>query len=44
VEADILEKDLWAQSNVDLYEADLADYVSQLSEQLAARVSGSVES
>jgi hypothetical protein len=41
---DILEKDFWAQSNVDLYEADLADYVNQLREQLAARVSGSVES
>ena len=44
LDPDILEKDFWAQSNVDLYEADLADYVSQLREQLAARVSGSVES
>jgi hypothetical protein len=44
LDPDILEKDFWAQSNVDLYEADLADYVSQLSEQLAARVLGSVES
>jgi len=34
---DILEKDFWAQSNVDLYAADLADYVGQLQGQLAAR-------
>jgi len=29
---DILEKDLWAQSNVDLYAADLGDYVNLLQE------------
>ena len=43
-EPDILEKDFWAQSNVDLYEADLADYVNQLSEHLAARASESTRS
>ena len=41
---DILEKDFWAQSNVDLYAADLADYVDQLSERLVARASESAES
>jgi hypothetical protein len=34
---DILEKDFWAQSNVDLCAADPADYVGQLQGQLATR-------
>ena len=34
---DVLEKDLWTQSNVDLYAADLADYVDQLQKRLIAR-------
>jgi hypothetical protein len=32
-----LEKDFWAQSNVDLYAADLGDYVALLQERLIAR-------
>ncbi len=32
---DILENDLWAQSNVDLYAADLGDYVNLLQERLS---------
>jgi hypothetical protein len=32
-----LEKDFWAQSNVDLYAADLADYVDKLRARLIAR-------
>jgi SIR2-like domain/TIR domain len=32
-----LEKDFWAQSNVDLYAADLGDYVNLLQERLIAR-------
>ena len=34
---DTLEKELWMQSNVDLYAADLGEYVNQLTEQLTAR-------
>ena len=34
---DVLEKDFWAQSNVDLYAADLADYVGLLQERLTER-------
>ena len=33
-EPDILEKDLWAQSYVDLYAADLANYVNMLQDRL----------
>jgi hypothetical protein len=41
---DILEKDLWAQSNVDLYAADLGDYVGLLQERLSERTSRGAES
>jgi len=34
---DVLEKNLWAQSNVDLYAADLGDYVDLLRERLSRR-------
>jgi hypothetical protein len=34
---DMLEKDLWSQSCVDLYTADLADYVTQLRDRLSMR-------
>jgi hypothetical protein len=34
---DILEKEFWVQSNVDLYAADLADYVDLLQKQLTRR-------
>ncbi len=34
---DVLEKNLWAQSNVDLYAADLGDYVDLLCERLSRR-------
>jgi hypothetical protein len=34
---DVLEKEFWGQSCVDLYAADLADYVGQLGERLSAR-------
>ena len=34
---DILEKEFWARSNVDLYAADLAQYIHQLHEQLINR-------
>jgi hypothetical protein len=34
---DVLEKDIWAQSNVDLYTADLADYIGLLHGLLNAR-------
>ena len=40
---DILEKDFWAQSNVELRAADLSDYVAQLCEQLTARTSAGAE-
>ena len=36
-EPDILEKEFWARSNVDLYAADLAQYIHQLHEQLINR-------
>jgi hypothetical protein len=39
LDPDVLEKDLWAQSNVDLYMADLADYVDLLQERLTRRAS-----
>jgi SIR2-like domain/TIR domain len=35
---DVLEKEFWAQSYVDLYAADLADYVGMLQERLTGRV------
>jgi hypothetical protein len=38
---DPLEKDLWAQSKVDLYESDLSDYVGLLGERLSNRAPGS---
>ena len=41
---DTLEKEFWAQSYVDLYASDLADYVDLLQERLAARTSASAES
>lgn len=41
---DRLEKDYWTQSNVDLYAADLGDYVNQLCAQLRARVPESADS
>jgi SIR2-like domain/TIR domain len=34
---DVFDKDLWAPSNVELYAADLADYVDQLQNRLTAR-------
>jgi hypothetical protein len=34
---DVLEKEFWSQSCVDLYTADLADYVTALSERLSRR-------
>ena len=34
---DVLEKELWSQSRVDLYAADLADYVAQLGDRLSRR-------
>ena len=34
---DVFDKDLWAQSNVDLYAADLAGYIDQLQKRLIAR-------
>ena len=34
---DVFEKSLWAQSNVDLYAADLGDYVALLQERLTGR-------
>jgi hypothetical protein len=34
---DVLEKNIWAQFNVDLYAADLADYVDLLHERLSRR-------
>jgi SIR2-like domain/TIR domain len=34
---DVLEKNLWAQANVDLYSADLGDYVGLLRERLRKR-------
>ena len=40
---DVLEKNLWAQSNVDLYAADLGDYVDLLQERLIGRTSKSAE-
>jgi hypothetical protein len=36
-EPDALEREFWKQSGVDLYTADLADYVGQLHERLARR-------
>lgn len=35
---DVVEKNLWAQSNVELYAADLADYVDLLQERLSRRL------
>jgi SIR2-like domain/TIR domain len=40
---DTLEKRFWAQSEVELYAADLADYVDQIQEQLIARAAASAE-
>jgi len=40
---DVLEKDLWAQCNVDLYAADLGDYVDLLQERLSGRTSNGAE-
>ena len=40
---DILEKELWAQSYVDLYAADLAFYTDELQERLAGRAPVSAE-
>jgi hypothetical protein len=34
---DVLEKELWSQARVDLYAADLADYVAQLGDRLSTR-------
>jgi hypothetical protein len=36
---DVLERQLWKKSGVDLYAADLADYVGELEERLARRAS-----
>jgi hypothetical protein len=36
---DVLERQLWKKSGVDLYAADLADYVGELQERLARRAS-----
>jgi len=41
---DILERQFWKKSSVDLCAADLADYVGQLQERLVARASGSAAS
>ena len=38
---DPVEKELWAQSNVDLYSSDLADYTAALHDRLVARASES---
>ena len=40
---DVLEKNLWAQSNVDLYASDPGDYVDLLQERLIGRTSKSAE-
>jgi len=40
---DVLEKELWAQTYVDLYAADLADYIDVLQERLTGRASVSAE-
>ena len=40
---DLLEKEFWAQSNVDLYAADLAHYVGLLHELLSERTPDSAE-
>ena len=34
---DVFDKDLWTQSNVDLYADDLAHYIDQLQKRLIAR-------
>lgn len=40
---DVLEKEFWAQSHVDVYAADLADYVDQLDQRLAGHRAASAE-
>jgi SIR2-like protein/TIR domain-containing protein len=40
---DALEKEFWAQSHVDVYEADLADYIDQLDQRLAGQKAASAE-
>ena len=37
LDPDVLEKEFWSQSCVDLYAADLADYVAQLGDRLSMR-------
>jgi SIR2-like protein/TIR domain-containing protein len=41
---DALEKEFWAQSHVDVYAADLADYVDELDQRLMRRRAASAES